>query len=148
MTIRIYEGVNRHGVRRSQFHSASAEAAKAPYPLAPSSFSQSNPRCWASIGFQKEEKQPRVRLSELSPLWGGKQSACPTLSVGAWPGPIPGQLRAEARTHFVDVKSARFGTPCGRGHSSATLPCVSSQTETRFAGLSVCNEKTMNGGSE
>ena len=39
---------NRRGVRRSQLHSASAEAAKAPYPLAPSSF----PNCDRFTGSQ------------------------------------------------------------------------------------------------
>ena len=38
----------RRGVRRSQLHSASAEAAKAPYPLAPSSF----PNCDRCAGSQ------------------------------------------------------------------------------------------------
>ena len=38
----------RRGVRRSQLHSASAEAAKAPYPLAPSSF----PNCDRFAGSQ------------------------------------------------------------------------------------------------
>ena len=38
----------RRGVRRGQLHSASAEAAKAPYPLAPSSF----PNCDRCAGSQ------------------------------------------------------------------------------------------------
>ena len=38
---------NRRGVRRSQLHCASAGAAKAPYPLAPSSFPKAD-RCAGS----------------------------------------------------------------------------------------------------
>ena len=46
----------RRGVRRSQLHSASAEAAKAPYPLAPSSF----PNCDRCAG------------SQFGVIWGGQ----------------------------------------------------------------------------
>ena len=46
----------RRGVRRSQLHSVSAEAAKAPYPLAPSSF----PNCDRCAG------------SQFGVIWGGQ----------------------------------------------------------------------------
>ena len=46
----------RRGVRRSQLHSVSAEAAKAPYPLAPSSF----PNCDRCAG------------SQFGVIWGGE----------------------------------------------------------------------------
>ena len=47
---------NRRGVRRSQLHSVSAGAAKAPYPLAPSSF----PNCDRCAG------------SQFGVIWGGQ----------------------------------------------------------------------------
>ena len=47
----------RRGVRRSQLHSASAGAAKAPYPLAPSSF----PNCDRCAG------------SQFGVIWGGEK---------------------------------------------------------------------------
>ena len=52
---RHHQGSVRRGVRRSRLHSASAEAAKAPYPLAPSSF----PNCDRCAG------------SQFGVIWGG-----------------------------------------------------------------------------
>ena len=48
LSARHHQDRVRRGVRRSQMHSASAEAAKAPYPLAPSSF----PNCDRCAGLQ------------------------------------------------------------------------------------------------
>ena len=100
----------RRGVRRSQLHSASAEAAKAPYPLAPSSF----PNCDRCAG------------SQFGVIWCGQMHRGTELLHDGGTGRSPGfesslsfLHRARRFFSFSIKRKKRMGAQSGRTGSSA-----------------------------
>ena len=110
MPDRHHQDSVRRGVRRSQLHSASAEAAKAPYPLAPSSF----PNCDRCAG------------SQFGVIWCGQMHRETELLHDGGTGWSPGfesslsfLHRARRFFSFSIKRKKRMGAQSGRTGSSA-----------------------------
>ena len=109
-SVRHHQDRVRRGVRRSRLHSASAEAAKAPYPLAPSSF----PNCDRCAG------------SQFGVIWCGQMHRGTELLHDGGTGWSPGfesslSFLHRARRFFsFSIKGKkRMGAQSGRTGSSA-----------------------------